>query len=482
MIASIHNKRVARAARLKKRAMRERDRRFLVEGVQGVIEALSSSAPVDEVFVSPTGDRLDEVTRLAQRAAVPVRGVSAEVMAHLTSTVTPQGVVAVAGFVDVALSQIAAGGGCIPILVEVRDPGNAGTILRSADASGADAVVFTTASVDVYNQKTVRATAGSLFHVPIVREAGTEETVHILREQGYAVFAAGAGGRCSLYDVDLSGPTAVMFGNEARGLPSQVAALADDTLRIPIRGRAESLNLAAAATLVMFEAGRRTSGDPLAEVVAGAAHDIRSPLTALKGFSGLLLSRWDRLTEDERLTMLAGMAKDASRMEITVAHLVDAARIASNRLGLALEPTDLLETARKVGAEVRGWGPVDVDVDVSGEGARAEVDPARLREILVALIEGARWWGESGPVRVRVSDRPVPTISVSRARPTLDSASGASLFEPRSPGTGGGSKVGLFVARGLTEAHGGTIEVRTDDSVTFTATFPRRLRRPSPGT
>jgi TrmH family RNA methyltransferase len=171
MITSMQNKSVVQAARLKKRAMREKVRRFLVEGVQGVAEALGSKGVVREIFHTGAAEpRLEIVLRAAEGQGVPIRPVSAEVMAHLTSTVTPQGVVAVARFVDVHLDQALLGASCVPVLVEVRDPGNAGTILRSADASGADAVVFTRSSVDVYNQKTVRATAGSLFHVPVVRE------------------------------------------------------------------------------------------------------------------------------------------------------------------------------------------------------------------------------------------------------------------------------------------------------------------------
>jgi signal transduction histidine kinase len=362
--------------------------------------------------------------------------------------------------------------------VQVRDPGNAGTILRSADAAGAEAVIFTTSSVDVYNPKTVRASAGSLFHVPVVREHALEEVVEALSRRGYAVFAADAGGRAAIDEIDLTGPTAVMFGNEARGLSAEDRALADDTLRIPIRGRAESLNLAAAATLVMFASARRRPDDLVAHVVAGAAHDIRSPLTALKGFSSTLLSRWESLTDEQRLMMVRGIVQDAARMELIVAQLVDAARMASRRLDLRMEPTDLLEVARKVVQEMAPSGAAEVEV--SGEPVRATVDPARLRTILLALIEGAQWWGDSGPVRVRVSADPVPAVTVSRECSELDADAVKAMFAPRPPGTGGGSKVGLFVSRGLVEAHGGTLEVDADHPVTFRATLPPALPAGAP--
>jgi TrmH family RNA methyltransferase len=261
VISSTHNKRIAGAVRLKKRAMREKDRSFLVEGAQGVAEALSSQPSLRELFVSAGAEeRYATVLGAAARAGVPVHTVSDEVMEHLTSTVTPQGLVGVAQFVDVALEDVPSQARTVAVLIEVRDPGNAGTILRSADAAGTDAVVVTRSSVDVYNPKTVRATAGSLFHVRVVREVDAGEVVAALRTRGFSILAATAGGRASLYETDLSGPTAFLFGNEAKGLPDEAMRWADDSVRVPIAGRAESLNLAAAATLVLFEAARQRAG------------------------------------------------------------------------------------------------------------------------------------------------------------------------------------------------------------------------------
>jgi len=481
VITSIHNKRVARAVRLKKRAMREKDRLFLVEGVQGVSEAMASGGHVQEVFTTAaTEDRLEDVVKAAEQAGIPVRPVSPEVMAHLTSTVTPQGVVAVAEFVDVPLSHMIEGGdGLLPVLVEVRDPGNAGTILRSADASGAAGVVFTASSVDVYNQKTVRATAGSLFHLPVAREVDVDEAVGLLREERFAILAADANGARSVYETDLSIPTAVLFGNEARGLPDSALALADQTIRVPISGRAESLNLAAAATLVLFEAARQHVGrgagpDILARIVAGAAHDIRSPLTAMKGFTSTLLARWQRLDDDQRLAMIEGVAGDAFRMEAIIAQLVDAARMQASALDLAPAPTDLLAVAKKIGEEVGRWS--QLELEVAGSPAVARVDPARLRTMLLALIESAQWWGETGPVHVETREDPDPIVVVWRAGSALESAVTEGLFQPRMPGSGSGSKVGLYVAKGLAEAHGGTVTAVATEGIAFTLTLP-----PPPG-
>jgi TrmH family RNA methyltransferase len=483
VITSPHNKRVTAAARLKKRALREKDRRFLVEGVQAVAEAFSSGADVREVFATlESEERLEPVISLAKQAGAPVHTVSPEVMGHLTSTVTPQGVVAVAGFVDVPLTAVVDGsGGIVPVLVEVRDPGNAGTILRSADAAGSDAVVFTRSSVDVYNPKTVRATAGSLFHVPVVRDVELAEAVDRLRERGFAVLAATASGDEVVQDVDLSGPTAVLFGNEARGLTPEALGLADRSVRVPIQGRAESLNLAAAATLVLFEAarqrsvGRRPVAFPesaffLADIVAGAAHDLRSPLTALKGFSATLRSRWDRLTDAERRMMLEGMEHDAQRMEVVLSQVVDAAKLASGTLELTRVPTNLLEMATKVRADATAWE--QADVEVSGRPVTAVVDRARLRTMLLAMIESAQWFGDRGPVTMEVEDRPHPTVRVWRQGTAVSPQDADRLFVPRTPGTGAGSKIGLFVAQRLAEAHGGSLVAQVGDRLELTLTLP----------
>lgn len=257
MITSTRNKRVASATKLKKRGLREQYRLFLLEGAQATAEGLEAKA-VETVFhVGDPSGRVPEVVEAARAAGVEVLGVTDSVMAHLTSAVTPQGLVAVARFVDVPAAELKPDGGVIPILCSVRDPGNAGTILRSADAAGAAAVAFTRDSVDVYNPKTVRASAGSLFHLPVVRDADPKEVVDGLRERGTQVLAADARGEVSMYEADLARPTALLLGNEAWGLTVETRKLADASVRVPIEGRAESLNLAAAAALLMFEAARQ---------------------------------------------------------------------------------------------------------------------------------------------------------------------------------------------------------------------------------
>lgn len=258
----VHSPRLKAARRLNKRAFRQRERAFLAEGPQAVAEAFHCGAQVTDLFVTvPARTRHGDLVGAIATAGIPVHVVSGEVMDELAQTVTPQGLLAVCGFVDVPLAQVArAKPALVALLANVRDPGNAGTVLRTADAAGAHAVVFADASVDPYNGKCVRASAGSLFHLPVVAGTRLEEAVVTLREAGLRIVAAdGRAGR-SLDDPEvqarLTGPTAWMFGNEAWGLPPELVALADEPVAVPIYGRAESLNLAAAAAVCLYASAR----------------------------------------------------------------------------------------------------------------------------------------------------------------------------------------------------------------------------------
>ena len=267
--AGVHSPRLKAARRLTKRAFRQRERAFLAEGPQAVAEAFHCGARVTDLFVTvPARTRHHDLVAAMAAAGIPVHIVSGEVMDDLAQTVTPQGLLAVCGFVDVPLADVAqramtaprAEPALIALLANVRDPGNAGTVLRTADAAGAHAVVFADASVDPYNGKCVRASAGSLFHLPVVAGARLEDVVVTLREAGLRIVAAdGRAGR-SLDDpgvqARLAGPTAWMFGNEAWGLPPELVALADEPVAVPIYGRAESLNLAAAAAVCLYASAR----------------------------------------------------------------------------------------------------------------------------------------------------------------------------------------------------------------------------------
>jgi TrmH family RNA methyltransferase len=265
-LTSIRSTRVQAARRLAKRSFRAADRKFLAEGPQAVREALALPGLVLEVFVTAeAANRHDDLLAAAAAAGVPAQRVSGEVMASLAQTVTPQGVVAVCRFLDLPLAEVvAARPRLVAVLAHARDPGNAGTVIRAADAAGAEAVVVTAASVDVYNGKCVRASAGSLFHLPLALGAPVTDAVTALREAGLRVLAADGSGPADLDRLADSGalgrPTAWLFGNEAWGLPAETRTLADDVVRVPIHGRAESLNLATAAAVCLYASARAQRG------------------------------------------------------------------------------------------------------------------------------------------------------------------------------------------------------------------------------
>jgi TrmH family RNA methyltransferase len=263
-----HSPRLKAARRLTKRAFRQRERAFLAEGPQAVAEAFHCGARVTDLFVTAHArSRHQGLVAEIAAAGIPVHVVNGEIMDELAQTVTPQGLLAVCGFVDVPLAEITSKAQLqndqprlVALLANVRDPGNAGTVLRTADAAGAHAVVFADASVDPYNGKCVRASAGSLFHLPVVAAAGLEEAVKALRQAGLRIVAAdGRDGRPlddPAVQARLAEPTAWMFGNEAWGLPPELVALADEPVAVPIYGRAESLNLAAAAAVCLYASAR----------------------------------------------------------------------------------------------------------------------------------------------------------------------------------------------------------------------------------
>ncbi len=250
------------ARRLARRVSRAETRLFLAEGPQAVREALRVPGCVREVFAATTAaEAHPDLHDAAVAAGLPWQLVDEPALASLTETVHPQGLVAVCRFVDVPVEEVlATAPGLLAVCADVRDPGNAGTVIRCADAAGAGGVLLTGSSVDPYNGKAVRASAGSLFHLPLALDPDTRAVVSALRASGVSVLAADGAGEVDLYDAEerglLDGRTAWLFGNEAWGLPPELAALADHRVRIPIHGRAESLNLATASAVCLYASAR----------------------------------------------------------------------------------------------------------------------------------------------------------------------------------------------------------------------------------
>ncbi|GAA1917678.1 RNA methyltransferase [Nocardioides hwasunensis] len=238
---------------MSRRSVRTERRLFLADGPKAVEGALSIDGCVVEVFATPAAS--DQYADLL--AAAVVRVVDERALASLSDSVSPAGVVALCHHIDAPLEHVvAASPRLLVICADVRDPGNAGNVIRTADAAGADAIVLAGQSVDAYNPKTVRSTVGSLFHLPFSVEPDPVAAVRAAQGRGLTVLAADGAGDVDLFEADLSGPTAWLFGNEAWGLPEELAVLADHRVAIPIHGRAESLNLSTAAAVCLYASAR----------------------------------------------------------------------------------------------------------------------------------------------------------------------------------------------------------------------------------
>lgn len=257
MIESPRNLRARDVRRLQQKSARVETGLFVLEGPQAVREAFAYRPElVTDFFITPTAlERHSDLGDLAFTHDIDVQFATEEVIDSMADTRTPQGVIAVCKQFPASIRTLFDGQPkLVAILEEVRDPGNAGTIIRAADAAGADAVVLTGRAVDLYNPKVVRATTGSLFHLPIAVDVDLDTALLRARDAGMQVFAADVSG-ASITELDqgvLAAPTAWVFGNEARGLDDDKLALTDRPVRVPIYGLAESMNLSTAASVVLY--------------------------------------------------------------------------------------------------------------------------------------------------------------------------------------------------------------------------------------
>ncbi|MBW8171443.1 RNA methyltransferase [Ornithinimicrobium sp. Arc0846-15] len=254
-LTNIRSDRVKAVRGLGRRAARDKQGKFLVEGPQSVRE-LIAWAPERALHVYVTQQAIEthqEMIAAAQDHGIPVQECSDEVLALMGDTQQPQGVLALAKTRSLAPEQVLEGMATddfVVILTNVRDPGNAGTVIRGADAFGAAGVLVSDGSVDIHNPKVVRSTVGSLFHLNISAQGSVTELLSLCREAGVRTLAADGRGDVSLPDADLSGQHAWVMGNEAWGLPANERDLCDKVVSVPIV-RAESLNLAMAATVCL---------------------------------------------------------------------------------------------------------------------------------------------------------------------------------------------------------------------------------------
>ena len=254
--------RISRVAGLSRRNARTKHRRFLVEGPQGVREAVRHAPDrvLDVYLTEAAVERHAEIWQEAVAAQLYVHVSSEQVMDAMSTDA--QGILAVVATEEAAGSEALAaaldGARLVAVLTQAQDPGNAGAIIRAADAAGADAVVLVRGSVDPTAPKVVRSTAGSLFHLPVVTGVALDDVVSALHEAGLAVLAADGRGDFDLFEAEslLEAPSAWLLGNEARGLPAEALSRADAVVSIPVYGKAESLNVAAAAAVCLYASAR----------------------------------------------------------------------------------------------------------------------------------------------------------------------------------------------------------------------------------
>ena len=259
------NPRIQRLRRLLgRRSARSDEGVFVIEGRKLLDEALRAAMPIECVFVSADTADLSIATVLERASGLGIDVVSVEagVFERIADVIAPQSVCAIVRRHRWGLLNMTDGllrGGFVAVGVDIRDPGNAGTLIRSAEASGAVGVVLCADSVDITSPKVVRSTAGALFHLPVVTDVSFEETLAFFRDNGVRSWATAVRpDRCVAYfDADLCGPTAVVFGNESHGLSEADLGAVDGLLTIPMLGHTESLNVAVSSAVVCFEAARQ---------------------------------------------------------------------------------------------------------------------------------------------------------------------------------------------------------------------------------
>lgn len=257
MITSMQNTKVKKIIQLlNKSKTRKKEGLFIVEGKK-IISEIDKSR-FSEIFVTETyyENQRTYVDGLIQEN-IRIEIVSDSIMKHISGSVTPQGILGIIKIVPMELNILMDKKPLIIILENIQDPGNLGTIIRTADAVGASGIIISKGSVDVYNPKVVRATMGSIFRVPIISESNLREDINILREKGIEILASHLQGSSNIYDCDLTHGVGILIGNEGNGLSEDITQLAHKNIKIPMIGRSESLNAGVATSIIAYEVLRQ---------------------------------------------------------------------------------------------------------------------------------------------------------------------------------------------------------------------------------
>ena len=259
MIISTSNAKIKRIVQLrKKKKARDAEGVFLVEGIRMFREIPEKL--LQEIYISESceGKEGKEIRRRASACGIRPELVSDGVFSHLSDTQTPQGILCVVGQLSYSLEEVA-DASCPHMLVldRLQDPGNVGTILRTAEGAGVTGILLDGECADIYNPKTIRSTMGSVFRMPFYYIQDLEEGIRYLKKRGICTYAAHLEGKRAYDEEDYRKPCAFLIGNEGNGLRPEIADLADTYIRIPMAGEVESLNAAIASAVLMFEAGRQ---------------------------------------------------------------------------------------------------------------------------------------------------------------------------------------------------------------------------------
>ncbi len=260
LISSSQNPVFKEVRSLKNRKDREEKGLFCIEGLRSVDEALKEKADIAGILVSEefaANQGHSGVLGRMEALDVKMHRVTDKLFREISDTETPQGILAVMKMKTASMSELTDTGGLYLILDSIRDPGNMGTIIRTADAAGFSGVILSKGCVDPYNPKVLRSTMGSIFHIPLFKAGDLPEAIRLIRSKGIKVYASHLDSAVSIFDTGMTSGTAVIIGSEADGVSGEAAALADALVRIPMPGRAESLNASVAAGIIMFEAVRQ---------------------------------------------------------------------------------------------------------------------------------------------------------------------------------------------------------------------------------
>ena len=260
MVTSNQNPVIKEIKALRERKFREEKRLFFIEGIRFVEEALNAGAGIELIMVSERLQGIKGGKKILEKAAAwkhKVVTVSDRLFREVSDTENPQGVLAVVKMMDYSLVDVVRDNSLVLILDSLQDPGNMGTIIRTADAAGVTGIIISKGCVDIYNPKVLRSTMGSVFHVPFCITDNLNKTVEWLKSNNIRLLAAHLDGASNYFDLDLKGSIAFIVGNEANGISDEIASLADLLVKIPMPGKAESLNASVAAGLLMYEAVRQ---------------------------------------------------------------------------------------------------------------------------------------------------------------------------------------------------------------------------------